>query len=347
MEGSRRTVLAYNESHRDHFSPSHVERPERLDAVVTRLERNPTWRCVRRIETTPASVDDLLLVHTEDHVRAVREACERGGGRLDPDTYVTGASYRAALDAAGCVLGVTKEVVEGRAASGFAAVRPPGHHATPSRAMGFCLFSNAAVAARWAQRHGGVDRVLIVDFDVHHGNGTQDVFYEDPSVAYMSVHQSPFYPGTGSVQERGHGPAEGTTTNVPLPSGAGDEAYARVFRSMLRTAALAFEPDLILLSAGYDAHWKDPLGGMRVTVHGFAEMVREILEWSALCCGGRLAAVLEGGYDVEALAACAAATVELMTDPEAEIRDPIGAPPGSDLDVGDYLDEVAAYLAPP
>lgn len=341
-----RTAVAYNESHRAHHRAGHVERPERLDAVMTRLEKNPTWRKLRRIRAEPASPRDLFLVHHEEHVRRVREASERGHGRLDPDTYVTDASYGVALDAVGCALAVTREVLDGKARRGFAAVRPPGHHASSSRSMGFCLFSNAAVTARWAQREAGLDRVLIVDFDVHHGNGTQDIFYEDPSVAFMSVHQAPFYPGTGRADERGAGAGEGMTTNVPLPSGSGDAAYERVFRSILRPIARTVDPELIVLSAGYDGHWKDPLGGMRLTTAGFGALVRELVEWADAWCDGRLVALMEGGYDADALAFSVAATVEVMHDPEAVVRDPIGSAPGKDLDVDDYLRELAAYLAP-
>lgn len=339
------TAVAFNEHHGEHHSPGHVERPERLEAVMRRFAENPTARRIRHVEARPATEEDLLLVHTEEHVETVRAASAEGGGRLDSDTYVTGASYDAALDAVGCLLAVTRAVVDARAQRGFAAVRPPGHHATSSRSMGFCLFSNAAIAARWAQREAGLERILIVDFDVHHGNGTQDIFYEDPSVGYMSVHQAPFYPGTGSAQERGHGPGEGSTTNVPMPSGSGDAAYERIFRTILRPIAMAFDPELILLSAGYDAHWKDPLGGMRLTAGGFGTLVREIVGWSDACCDGRVVAVMEGGYDADALAVSAAATIDVMNHPDATIRDPIGPAPGTDLDVEAYLDEVAAYLA--
>jgi acetoin utilization deacetylase AcuC-like enzyme len=340
-----RTVIAYNERHREHYRNGHVERPGRLDAVMTHLEKDPTWRRLRRIQAEPASPGDLLLVHAEEHVRSVREACDQGRRRLDPDTYVTDASFGVALEAVGCTVAVTREVLDGKAHRGLAAVRPPGHHASSTRSMGFCLFSNAALAARWAQREAGLDRVLVVDFDVHHGNGTQEIFYEDPSVAFMSVHQSPFYPGTGRADERGEGPGVGATTNVPLPSGTGDAAYERVFRRILRPIAQSFDPELILLSAGYDAHWKDPLGGMRLTTAGFGRLVREIAEWADACCDGRLVALMEGGYDADALAFSVAATLEVMHDPDAVVRDPIGEAPGKDLNIDDYLDEVAAFFA--
>ena len=341
-----KTALAYNRSHREHFSTGHVERPKRLDAVMTRLEKNPVWHRLRRIEAEPAEIDDLILVHSEDHIRQVREAAA-AGERLDSDTYTTPQSFHIALDAVGCVLAVTDAVTSGRAGTGFAVVRPPGHHATPTHSMGFCLFSNAAIAARWAQRYAGIERVLIVDFDVHHGNGTQDAFFEDSSVMFMSTHQSPFYPGTGLVHERGHGPGYGTTFNVPLPSGTGDDAILHVYREILRPHALSFDPELIVLSAGFDAHWMDLLGGMRLSTTGYAAIVREVKSWARACCDGRIVSVLEGGYHEEALADCAAAAVTVLHDDEADILDLFGRPPGADLDVSSYLLEVAAHFEPP
>lgn len=337
------TVLAYNKSHRKHHSEGHVERPERLDAVMTRLEKHPVWKHVERLDAEPPSEDVLRLVHSREHIEAVKHASSRAK-RLDADTYTTRHSYQAALDAVGCLLAVTGAVCEGQAPTGFAAVRPPGHHATPSRAMGFCLFSNVAIAARWAQRRFGLERVLIVDFDVHHGNGTQDVFYEDPSVMYVSTHQSPFYPGTGLAHERGHGDGEGTTINVPLPSGTGDAAFETLFSDVLRTHALRFDPDLVMVSAGYDAHWKDLLGGMRVSTSGFAAITRELCQWAGACCDGRIVAALEGGYHVEALADSVAATVRIMNEPDTVVQDALGPPPGDDLDVSAYLEEVRLYL---
>jgi acetoin utilization deacetylase AcuC-like enzyme len=194
--------------------------------------------------------------------------------------------------------------------------------------MGFCLFSNVAIATRWAQSVAGVGRVLIVDFDVHHGNGTQDIFYEDTDVMYMSVHQAPFYPGSGDADERGTGDAVESTVNVPLQAGAGDDVYLYVFREILRPRALHFDPELIFISAGYDAHWKDPLGGMQMTTKGFAELVRELSEWADTCCDGRLIAALEGGYHLNALAHSVIATLDVLNDGAAHVEDPIGSAPG-------------------
>ena len=337
-------AFAWNESHGDHHASRHVERPERLQAVLKLVDHSPIRRRLSTVSYERASLDLLRLVHTDAHLRHVVDAVERGFDRLDPDTYITGGSLHAALDAVGALIAVTRAVVDGRAETGFAAVRPPGHHATPDRSMGFCLFSNVAVAARWAQLEAGIGRVLIVDFDVHHGNGTQDVFYDDPTVMYMSVHQAPFYPGTGALRERGEGEAAGTTLNVPLPGGTGDAGYLRVFEEVLRPHAEAFRPELILMSAGYDAHWKDLLGGMHVSASGFAELVRLMRGWAYEWSDGRIVAALEGGYHLDALAFSVLATLDVLHDVEARVDDPIGPSAEEETDVREYLAELAARL---
>lgn len=338
-------AFAWNRSHASHAAAHHVERPERLDAVLRRLEGASVRRHMLSVDYRRAPVKVLHLVHTEEHVRSVVEAVERGFDRLDPDTYVTAQSLDCALDAVGALLAVTRHVLDGKAPTGFAAVRPPGHHATADRSMGFCLFSNVAVAARWAQHEAGVGRVLIVDFDVHHGNGTQDIFYDDPSVMYMSIHQAPFYPGTGAAHERGGEGAEGSTINIPLPGGTGDAAYRDVLRNILRPIAQRFRPELIMLSAGYDAHWKDLLGGMHVSTRGFADVVRELRQWADAWCDGRIVAVLEGGYHLDALAHSVHATLDVLHDAEADVGDPFGDVPDEDTDVKDYLVDIASSLS--
>lgn len=337
-------AFAWNESHESHRAAQHVERPERLQTILKRLQGAPIRQHLAPIEFDRAPEEVLRLVHTDEHVRSVVDAVHRGFDRLDPDTYITESSVDAALDAVGALLAVTRHVVDGKASSGFAAIRPPGHHATADHSMGFCLFSNIAIAARWAQREAGVGRVLIVDFDVHHGNGTQDIFYDDPSVMYMSVHQAPFYPGTGAAHERGDGDAMGSTINIPLPGGTGDDGYRRVFREVLRPIADDFEPDVIFLSAGYDAHWKDLLGGMHLSVRGFADLVREVRGWADACCGGQIVAALEGGYHLDALAHSVHATLDVLHDIEADVEDLYGATADEDTDIGDYLVDIAASL---
>lgn len=337
-------AFAWNESHEGHRAARHVERPERIQAILKRLESASIRQHLLHLEFERASKDVLRLVHTEEHVQFVFDAVSRGFDGFDPDTYVTESSVDAALDGVGALLAVTKHVIDGKASSGFAAVRPPGHHATADQSMGFCLFSNIAVAARWAQREAGLGRVLIVDFDVHHGNGTQDIFYEDPSVMYMSVHQAPFYPGTGAVYERGTGEATGSTVNVPLPGGTGDAGYLRAFREILRPLASLFRPEAIFVSAGYDAHWKDLLGGMHVSTRGFADLVRELRGWADALCDGRIVVALEGGYHLDALATSVHATLDVLHDKDAEVDDPIGGSQEEETEIGDYLADVASSL---
>ncbi|MDP7339202.1 MAG: histone deacetylase, partial [Vicinamibacterales bacterium] len=260
-----------------------------------------------------ASFDDLCLVHTAAHVERVKEIADAGGGMFDPDTVASAGSYDAAVRAAGAGLAAVEGVLEGDIRNALCLVRPPGHHALPDRAMGFCLFNNVAVAAASA-RAAGVNRVAILDYDVHHGNGTQWMFYDDPAVLYVSLHQYPFYPGTGAVTDVGRGDGIGFTLNVPLEAGASDADYDRAMREVVGPVVTAFAPELILLSAGYDAHAQDPLGGMQVSTEGFAAMTAHVQRLAETCCQGRLAAVTEGGYDLTALDACLESTLTQLGD---------------------------------
>jgi len=302
-----RTAFAYHPVFLDHDSGSgHPERPGRLRAILERLEQSDLLNQLVHLTPTEASVEHITRIHSPDHVDHIAYLSELG--RLvpeTPDTLVSPATYQAARVAVGAVLQAAEAVVEGRADNAFCAVRPPGHHAEHEQAMGFCYFNNIAVAARYLQERHGVEKVAIVDWDVHHGNGTQHSFEEDPSVFFFSVHMhSPFFfPGTGAREEQGRGQGLGATLNVPLPSGQGDAEYLRVFQEELRPAIDRFQPDFILVSAGFDAHYADPLAGMRLSEEGFGKLTQEVVEMAADHCQGRLVAGLEGGYDLEALAA--------------------------------------------
>jgi acetoin utilization deacetylase AcuC-like enzyme len=293
----------------------HPERPGRLEAAREGLKDAGLERELELREPRPATREELLAVHTADHVDLVAGTKDRTH-RFDPDTQAGPHSYDAALEAAGAVSAAVEEVLDGTLDRAFCVVRPPGHHATSDRAMGFCLFNNVAVAAALALERG-LDRLAVVDPDVHHGNGTQQIFWEDPRVLYVSSHQFPFYPGTGALDEVGEGPGRGFTVNLPMPGGLGDGDFSRVYREIVEPIGRAFDPQLVLVSAGFDAHEADPLGGMEVSAAGFAEVMDVCVSLASGSAKGRVVAVLEGGYSLEGLAASTAATVGRLLDRES------------------------------
>jgi acetoin utilization deacetylase AcuC-like enzyme len=295
----------------DHLNPpGHPERLERaevMQVVASQFRRGGG----RVLEPRPATGEEIARVHDREYVGLIRETAGRATA-LDPDTFTSPDSFEVALLAAGAVLGAVEHVLDGSGTRALAMVRPPGHHAERNRAMGFCLFNNVAIAAAHA-RSRGLSRVAIVDYDVHHGNGTQWSFYEDPSVLFISSHQFPFYPGTGAANEIGRGTGTGFTVNFPLEAGATDADYERVYVAAEQVLN-EFHPELILVSAGYDAHADDPLGGMRVTTSQFARITARIAAVADACCSGRLVLVTEGGYDLKALAASLNAVIDVLDD---------------------------------
>ena len=292
--------------------PGHPESPERLAAIQRLLDDFPLRGRLAFPPARDAAFEELALVHTAEYIRRIEATRGQELTVLDPDTSASAGSHAAALRAAGGVLAAVEAALDGDCAGAFAAVRPPGHHAEAARAMGFCLFNNAAVAARWALERRGLRRVLLVDWDVHHGNGSMHSFYESPEVLYFSVHQFPHYPGTGRVEELGRGKGQGYTVNVPLPGGQGDVEYLAVFRELLRPLATAYGPELILVSAGFDIHRDDPLADMMVTEAGFAGLTQVLAEVAGECCPGRLAFALEGGYDLPALSSGVSAVLRTL-----------------------------------
>ncbi|MEI8004076.1 MAG: histone deacetylase [Methanothrix sp.] len=324
-----RTALIYHPVYLLHGAYGHPEKKERLTAILDKIQSEKLD--VDFITPKPATVAQVSTIHGRRYIDQVKAICEHGGGHLDVDTVLSQNSYDAALMAAGGALAAVDAVL-GEYDSAFALVRPPGHHAMPNRGMGFCIFNNIAVAAKHAQARG-LKRVLIVDWDVHHGNGTNDVFYSDPSVLYFSTHQHPHYPGTGRADEVGEDGAEGLTVNVPLPSGTGDAGYLMAYREILLPIALEFKPDIVLVSAGHDPHKDDPLGGMRLTSEGFGGIAGMVKEIANTCCQGRLAATLEGGYNLGAQAEAVVAEIKAFTGDVPQIR-------GTDRNVAGRIEEV-------
>ena len=302
----------------EHRGPAgHPERPDRLLAVGAALDERRS--ALTALAARAADDEELRRVHEAGHLARVAEAAARAPSRLDADTYTSAESDRVARLAAGAAVDLTLAVASGRAAAGLAAVRPPGHHAEASQAMGFCLFNNVAIAARAAQAELGVGKILIIDWDVHHGNGTQHSFEDDPSVLYFSTHQFPYYPGTGAWHETGSGRGAGATVNVPMSAGCGDEEYLAVFARVLAPVARGFAPDLIIVSAGFDAHRDDPLAQMEVSAAGYRGMAMQVRALADGLCGGRLACVLEGGYSPSGLHEGVAALVDALTAPVAQL----------------------------
>jgi acetoin utilization deacetylase AcuC-like enzyme len=281
------------------MDPGHPESPERLRAIYQMLEEEEMKGQFEAVKPRGATRAELEMIHSSHYIDLIASTAGKPYFRLDGDTSTCAKSYEAALVAAGGFMELIKAVMEGKLNNGFALVRPPGHHAERDRAMGFCLFNNIAIGARYAIQNFSLQRILIVDWDVHHGNGTQHSFYEDPKVLYFSTHRYGFfYPGTGAATEVGEGNGEGFTVNVPLSIRCGDVDYGNIFQKILKPIALEYQPQLILVSAGFDIHYDDPLGGMEVTEKGFARMTQILMEIAEATAQGKLAITLEGGYDV-------------------------------------------------
>lgn len=298
------TALIYDSHFLEHDTgPQHPENPQRLNVIINALQADQKlWQTLRQVTPQPATINDILRCHTPELIETVKEYCTQGElNYIDADTVVCAKSFDIALLAAGAGLIAVDQLLTEKTSNAFCLVRPPGHHATINQAMGFCLFNNIAIAARYAQTHYGVKKILIIDWDVHHGNGTQDIFYDDPSVFYFSTHQYPFYPGTGAADEIGAGKGKGTTLNVPLASGTSAQQHRTLFSQSLTTILKKFHPDLILISAGFDARKYDPLANLNLSDQDYIEMTQEVMNIAHQYCNDKIISFLEGGYNLGTL----------------------------------------------
>lgn len=325
-----------------HTKPYHPESHRRLEGLMPALERQGILQRVVHVEPDMATEEQLRRVHTLGLIRHIQQVSVRGGGLLDSgDTYATSSSYDLARLAAGGCCRAVDLIMTGEVSNGFALVRPPGHHAETDRAGGFCLFNNVAVAARQAQLAHGLQRVAIVDFDVHHGNGTQDIFFEDDSVFFASIHLfTPyFYPGIGDVREVGVGTGTGYTLNVPLPPEVGDAGYTRVFEEILLPSLQSFAPELLLVSIGFDAHWLDPLATATLSLTGYQHLIRLLIQASVDLCDGRILFVLEGGYQHDVLHTGIANVFRALLGDD-QFMDPFGPTPSVERDIDSLVDQL-------
>ncbi len=311
----KRTGIVKDRRYLDHvMDPGHPESPARLQEIYQMIEEEEMkGRSLGKVTPRSATREEIERVHSPSYIDLIASTAGKPYVRLDMDTMTCAKSYETALLAAGGLLELIKVVMQGKFNNGFALVRPPGHHAERDKAMGFCIFNNVAIGAQYALNNFSLQRILLVDWDVHHGNGTQHSFYEDPRVLYFSTHRYGFYPGTGAATEVGRGKGEGFTVNVPLSAGTSDTEYGNIFETFLKPIALEYQPQLILVSAGFDIHYNDPLGGMEVSEKGFARMTQILMEIAGATAQGRLVLTLEGGYNVVAQKRAVKAVLEELS----------------------------------
>ncbi len=342
----KRTGIVRDERYIDHITDDyHPENPNRLRAIYAMLQRGDMEGQFTEIPPRPATREELEMVHLPSYIDLIASTAGQPSRRLDPDTVASPKSYEVARLAVGGVLEAIEAVLQGKINNAFALVRPPGHHAETDRAMGFCIFNNIAVGAKYVMKMHGMERILIIDWDVHHGNGTQNTFYEDPEVLYLSTHRyGLFYPGTGAPAEVGSGKGEGYTVNVPISPGSGDAEYGNVFLHILKPIALSYEPQLILVSAGFDTYYRDPLGGMEMTERGYARLTNIIMDMAERTCGGKIVITLEGGYDLDGLATSVKGVLrELRGDSTIEVAECERDEGNGYEGIFDRLDKIRGY----
>ena len=319
-------VWFYPRGHEAHSEVGHPEHPERIETIMKTLKGKGWWDCFPHLEPVDIPEEVLTGVHTTGYLDQLKRASQSGQS-LDMDTYTTPASWDLALKAAGGAAAVAQAVWQRQARVGFALCRPPGHHATRNRGMGFCLLNNIAIAADTLIHNAGAERLAIVDLDLHHGNGTQDIFYSRGDVFYISTHQSPLYPGTGSLHETGSGEGTRANANLPLPPGSGDRAFQTAMDELILPLLGRFDPQMVLVSFGFDPHWRDPLGQLNLSAGKIGELMKNLVDWAQVNCEGRLAVFLEGGYDLQAAQATTlTVTAALLGEPWDDLLGPSPVP---------------------
>ena len=317
-------VFFYPDGHQAHYQIGHPERPERVELLRQAFDEAGWWQIYPTLKPEAVPAEVLQSIHTPAYLNILQEACKIGAS-LDMDTYTTPASWQLALNAAGGAIAIASAVWQGKARRGFALTRPPGHHATADQGMGFCLLNNIAIATEYLIQKEGVHRLAIVDLDLHHGNGTQEIFWRRGDVLYISTHQSPHYPGTGDLEETGAGPGGGATANFPLPAGSGDQAFIEIMDGFIVPLLTRFNPEIILVSFGFDTHWRDPLGSLLLSAAVYGKIIASLVRYADENINGRIALILEGGYDLDAGKACGQAVVAALLGEPWD--DPIGPAP--------------------
>jgi acetoin utilization deacetylase AcuC-like enzyme len=340
-----KTGLVYDKIFLAHDLPGHPENSKRLQAIITELNESGLWDLTTKLITRSATIDELKLCHSEEYNNHVKNFCEDRGGYLDADTYTNEYSYKAAVIAVGGLIELVEQVIDGKLKNGFALLRPPGHHALGNRSMGFCIFGNVAIAAKAALQNSKINKVAIVDIDVHHGNGTQALVEDDPNILYVSTHQFPFYPGTGGIKEVGKGDSKGTLINVPLPALVSDDGLKEIYKEIILPKIENYKPDILLISAGYDAHWDDPLANMGLSLSGYFWISQQLNEITVKLCSSRILFVLEGGYNLKVLSAGVANSIRVLLGLN-DFNDPLGKSPFTEPDISNLIKELRTIHQP-
>ena len=333
------TAIIYDTVFLKHDHPGHPESAGRLEAIMKKITDSGLIKILLQLNSLPATIEEVKLCHSKDYIERVRDVCNKGGGFLDPDTYTTEHSYDAAMTAVGSLIEMTNMVINGQIKNGFALLRPPGHHALKDRAMGFCVFGNVAITAKAALQNNEIKKVAIVDIDVHHGNGTQALVEDNSDILYISTHQYPFYPGTGGLTEIGRGRYEGTLMNIPLPPHVGDNGFTKIYSEAVLPKIEKFHPDLLFVSAGYDAHWDDPLANMGLSLSGYSWISEELVKISEKLCDSKIVFTLEGGYNLKALSYGVDNSIRVLLGLK-DYDDPIGNSPYQEPDISTLIKEL-------